>query len=187
MFEPQPLIGVIGSGTDAYTEMAEPLGAWIAQQGFNLINGGGPGVMESVSRGFAKVADRKGMVLGILPSGVACDLQDNRRQFKTPSGYPNPYIDLPIQTHLHLSGAWGKQTASRNHIIVLTADTIVAFPGGPGTRSEIQLALDYKKPLVVINAGGLWDEFAETDAKIAVTGEEAQKILGALYPPKMQA
>ena len=186
MFEPRPLIGVIGSGTDPFSEMAEPLGAWIAQQGFNLINGGGPGVMESVSRGFSQVKDRKGMVIGILPSAVACDLQDNRKKFKTPSGYPNPHVDLPIQTHLHLSGAWGKQTGSRNHIIVLTAETVVAFPGGPGTRSEIQLALDYKKPLVLLNAGGIWDEFAKTKAKMAASVGEVQKILEGMHPPSLQ-
>ncbi len=185
MFDSKTLIGVIGSGTDAYPELAEPFGAWIAQRGYNLINGGGPGVMESVSRGFASVKDRKGIVIGILPSAVACDLRANRKQFKSPTGYPNPHIDLPIQTHLHLSGAWGKQTASRNHIIVLSAHTVVAFPGGPGTRSEIQLALDYKKPLVLINAGGLWDEFKGTDAHVVGSVSEAQKFLDSRHPPAL--
>ena len=37
---------------------------------------------------------------------------------------------------------------SRNHLTVLSADAIVALPGGAGTRSEVELALEYHRPLM---------------------------------------
>jgi predicted Rossmann-fold nucleotide-binding protein len=49
---------------------------------------------------------------------------------------------------MHLSGANGEHHRSRNHLVVLAATVLVALPGGPGTASEIQLALRYKKPLI---------------------------------------
>jgi predicted Rossmann-fold nucleotide-binding protein len=63
-------------------------------------------------------------------------------------GYPNPWIEVPIHTHLHLSGPEGEHHRSRNHLIALTANVLVALPGGAGTASEVRLALRYKKPLI---------------------------------------
>ncbi|MDH5458813.1 MAG: LOG family protein, partial [Nitrospinota bacterium] len=63
--------------------------------------------------------------------------------------------------------------ASRNHIIILSADVIVAFPGGAGTHSEIQLALEYGKPLLILNPNHEWDEFKNTQATITENLEEA--------------
>ena len=37
---------------------------------------------------------------------------------------------------------------SRNHLNVLSADVIVALPGGAGTRPEIELALEYRRRLL---------------------------------------
>merc|ERR1711924_582440 len=37
----------------------------------------------------------------------------------------------------------GHTILSRNHICVLSADVVVALPGGAGTASEIQLAKQY--------------------------------------------
>ena len=64
------------------------------------------------------------------------------------AGYPNPWVEIPIHTHLPLSGVQGTERASRNHINVLTADVVVALPGGHGTISEVRLAVRYHKPLV---------------------------------------
>ena len=63
-------------------------------------------------------------------------------------GYPNPWVEIPIATHLPLSGTQGQDDLSRNHINVLSADAVVAFPGGPGTLSEVKLALRYQRPVV---------------------------------------
>jgi len=128
----------MGSGKQAHTGRARPLGEWLATQGVHLLTGGGSGVMDSVSRAFRQVGQRKGHVIGILP-GTG----------ETPhSGYPNPWVEIPIRTHLPLSGTCGTDAASRNHINVLSSDVIVALPGSHGTASEIALALHYGRPLV---------------------------------------
>ncbi|MBI5428032.1 MAG: LOG family protein [Nitrospinae bacterium] len=166
------MAGVIGSGSDPCENLSRPLGQWLAKKGFDLINGGGQGVMAEVARAFSSVPGRKGLCIGILPSELPCDSPERRKHYRAPEGYPNRYIDIPIHTHLHLSGKSGKEIASRNHIVVLTADIVVALPGSAGTRSEIELALDYGKPLVILNVDGVWDEFRSAAAHMARSVEE---------------
>lgn len=166
-------VGVIGSGTEKHSPLCQPLGQWLAAQDCDLINGGGGGVMEAVSQAFAEVPDRKGNVIGIIPASGPCDSPEARSAYAPLQGYPNSWVDIPIYTHLPLSGASGKDIASRNSIIILSADVIVAFPGGAGTRSEIQLALEYGKPLLVLNPNHEWDEFKNTQTAMVENPEEA--------------
>lgn len=135
-----PRVAVIGSGDDAHAERAVPLGARLAEQPVHLVTGGGGGVMAAVSRAFAEVPERVGRTIGILPAG-----EDGVRP---PPGYPNPWIEIPVLTHLPLRGASGAEPMSRNHLNVLSADVVVALPGGAGTASEVALALRYGRPLV---------------------------------------
>ena len=79
---------------------------------------------------------RTGLVIGILPG---CDGAPH-------PGYPNQWVEVPIQTHLPLSGNEGTQPMSRNHLIILSADAVIALPGGAGTSSEVQLAGQYGRP-----------------------------------------
>jgi len=53
-----------------------------------------------------------------------------------------------IRTHLPLSGVQGLAGLSRNHINVLSADVLIALPGGFGTMSEIELASKYDRPCI---------------------------------------
>jgi len=96
--------------------------------------------MDAVSRGFHETEPRAGLVIGILPASGADDVA-------APEGYPNPWVELPIRTHLHLSGTEGTAPASRNHVNVLSSDVVVALPGSWGTRSEVELALSYHTPV----------------------------------------
>ncbi len=137
-----PRVAVIGSGSEPQAGRSAPLGAWLARAGVHLVTGGGGGVMASVSRGFVAVAGRRGLSIGILPSAG----EDPRAG--PPPGYPNPWVEIPIQTHLPLRGARGSQPGSRNHLNVLSADAVVALPGSEGTASEVELALRYGRPLV---------------------------------------
>jgi uncharacterized protein (TIGR00725 family) len=130
-----PIVGVMGSGTSEHAERAEPLGRWLAALGTHLLTGGGGGVMAAVSRGFHGVRERRGIVIGVIPGGAR-------------SGYPNPWVELPIFTHLPLTGERGTEAMSRNHVNVLSSDVIVALPGGAGTASEVRLALRYRRPLI---------------------------------------
>ena len=67
-------------------------------------------------------------------------------------------MELPVYTHLPLSGVDGQHDLSRNHINVLTSDVIIALPGSDGTRSEVELAVKYDRPVAV---------FAESAAQVA--------------------
>ena len=137
-----PVVGVMGSGTDSHEKQSESLGTWLAGENFHLLTGGGNGVMASVCRAFSSVPDRKGSVIGILP-GRGAD-----KEHSAESGYPNPWVEIPIFTHLPLSGSQGMEPMSRNHINILTSDVIIALPGGAGTASEATLALCYRRPIV---------------------------------------
>ena len=136
-----PIVGVMGSGTQPHTSRAARLGPWLARQGFHLLTGGGPGVMSSVSEAFHGVRDRQGLVIGIIPCAAG-------ELARAKPGYPNPWVEVPIFTHLPLSGESGAEPMSRNHINVLSSDVVVALPGGAGTGSEVALALEYARPVI---------------------------------------
>jgi len=134
LLQRHPIVGVMGSGSDEWPDRAEPLGRLLAGLGVHLLTGGGGGVMASVTRAFVACEERRGSAIGILPSGR--------------DGYPNRWVEIPIATHLPLSGTAGSDPGSRNHINVLSSDIVVVLPGGEGTLSEVQLALRYRKPVL---------------------------------------
>ena len=170
------MIAVIGSGKDQHLNLSKPLGEWIAENGYSLLHGGGGGVMLSTARAFCSVKNRTGFVVGIIPSNSICSSPVERESYMPPSDYPNPYTEVTIRTHLHLTGALGKNIASRNHIIILSADTVIALPGGPGTQSEIELAIEYKKPLVLLSPNGEWDSFANRASTVKAVADAVEKI-----------
>ncbi len=141
--ERRPIVGVMGSGAESHEELAAPLGRAIAENGWHLLTGGGRGTMTAASRAFAETKHREGLCLGVVPSQQEGD--------GSPDGYPNPWVEVTIRTHLPLSGASGTGPFSRNHINVLSADAVVALPGSAGTWSEIELALRYGRPLAVFD------------------------------------
>ncbi|CAM2010648.1 SLOG cluster 4 domain-containing protein [Acanthopleuribacter pedis] len=137
-----PIIGVMGSGSEDGLPLAADLGRFLAQQPVHLLTGGGGGTMAAVSRAFYETPGRRGLVVGVLPCATR----------ETPTipkpGYPNPWVELPIRTHLPYSGERGEDPLSRNPINVLSADLVVALPGGAGTASEIRLAHAYGRPII---------------------------------------
>jgi predicted Rossmann-fold nucleotide-binding protein len=137
------IIGVLGSGTQEHRAWVEPLARWIAGRGFHLLTGAGGGVMRAAAEAFVAVEGRAGLSLGIVPGAVVDGVWSPK------PGYPNPAVELPILTHLPLSGAQGTEPMSRNHLNVLTAHALVALPGGMGTVSEVVLALRYGKPVIL--------------------------------------
>lgn len=101
------------------------LGGLIAKNGWYLLNGGrDAGIMAASARG---AAENDGLTIGILPD-------DNAR-------HASPYISIPIVTGLG---------NARNCINVLSSDVVVACHGGPGTLSEIALALKNSKPVITM-------------------------------------
>jgi uncharacterized protein (TIGR00725 family) len=136
-------VGVMGSGTFEHDEYARPVGEALADLGVNLLTGGGGGVMTAVSRAFTRAPRRQGISIGIIP----CASESDRGTPK--AGYPNEFVELPIYTHLPLSGPQGTHDLSRNHINVLSCAAIVALPGEEGTAAEVSLAIRYGRPVIV--------------------------------------
>jgi predicted Rossmann-fold nucleotide-binding protein len=102
--------------------------------------------MSAVSEAFCEVRERRGLVIGVLPgegSAFESPSPDGLR-----SGYPNPWVEIPIVTHLPYSGHRGLDPLSRNHINVLSSTVLVALPGGAGTASEVALAVRYHRPVI---------------------------------------
>ncbi len=130
-----PIVGVMGSGQSEYNHLAEALGAELATRDVHLLTGGGDGVMLSVSRSFVqhRAPESRGLVLGVI---------------KSEASGANAFVELPIATHLPYSGERGTDPLSRNHINVLTSTVVIALPGGPGTRSELELCLRYDRPVL---------------------------------------
>lgn len=159
------VIGVIGESrfSDAAHEaLAEEVGRRIAAAGCALICGGLGGVMEAACRGSRTAG---GMTIGILPGS-------DRKE-------ANAFVDVAVATGMG---------QTRNTIIVLTADALIAIGGGYGTLSEIGFALRQGRPVVGLRT---WDATrAGERAPIVVvqTPEqavgEALRLAGATRVPR---
>ncbi len=110
-------VAVVG-GTVATAEaldQAEAVGRLLAERGAILVTGGRGGVAAAACRGASEAG---GVALGILPG---------RRRDEA-----NPWVTVAVPTGLG---------DTRNALVVMDADAVVAFPGEWGTLSEIAHAL----------------------------------------------
>jgi uncharacterized protein (TIGR00725 family) len=147
------IVGVFGGGEPCDSSLATPIGQLIARKGFHLLTGAGGGVMAQVSEAFYNVKKREGLVIGIIRAGVPYDqdFKGTQREYK-PNDI-NEWIEIPIYTHLRRSGRHGKKLDSRNPINALASDAVIVLPGGPGTNSEVELALEYGVPVIFYLGG----------------------------------
>ena len=119
-----------GEGASAAAiEMAEALGAAIAERGWALLSGGRPeGVMAAACRGACSVEGH--LVVGVLPG----DGRDHDRL-------------LTAELDLALFTGMGQ---ARNLINVLSADVVVVCgAGGAGTTSEAAHAIKTGRPAFI--------------------------------------
>lgn len=127
----RPVIGVMGASepSPGTLAVARRLGRLVAEAGWILLTGGRPaGVMDAASAGAKSVPGS--LTLGILPSG--------------PEGPVSSYVDLAVFTGVG---------EARNAINVLSSDVVVACGvEGPGTASEVALALRLGRPTVLVAA-----------------------------------
>jgi uncharacterized protein (TIGR00725 family) len=123
-------IGVIGGATpdSKFRKTAHDVGRLIAEKGAILVCGGLSGVMEAAAHGAKKGG---GLTIGILPGA---SLQD-----------ANPYIDIPIATGIGYS---------RNSLVAMNADVLIAVDGQFGTLTEIAYGNIYQKKVIGI---GTWN------------------------------
>jgi len=158
------VIGVMGGAvvSDATLDSAERLGRLIAERGWVLLNGGrNAGVMAASALG-AQAAH--GLVVGILPG-------DNTTGIA-------PGVDIAIPTGMG---------DARNAITVLASHVVVALPGGPGTVSEIALALKSGRSVVLLGfpLGVPFAPYYERGQLVdAVTAEEAIEHVQRLVAEK---
>lgn len=114
------------SATARDLDHAYTLGRMIAEEGWILLTGGmNIGVMDAASQGAAEAG---GLVIGILPTG------DRSRASKA--------VDIPIVTDMG---------SARNNINVLSSDVVIACGMGPGTASEIALAIKNGRKVILLN------------------------------------
>jgi len=162
----------MGSGGEAHPELAGPLGERIARGGWHLLTGAGGGVMAEVARAFCNVPGREGLSIGVVRclEPPTLDPRTGRRDYRP--NPPNQWVELPIYTHLHRSS---QHPESRNHLNVLTADALVALPGGPGTLSEVHLRLQYGRPLL-LHLGAAGTIAGRTAADLLAEAEDPERI-----------
>jgi len=168
-----PAVTIFGSARskpgDKYYAMAEELGKSLANEGFTVITGGGPGIMEAANKG-AYEADGQSVGLNIV-------LPFEQKL--------NPYTNIHINFRYFFV---------RKVMFVKYAMSYVIFPGGFGTMDELFEALtliqtDKLKPFPVIMIGseywkGLLDWIENTMQKEGMILPEDRSIYTLVDSPK---
>lgn len=143
---PLPCVTVFGSARFAeghpYYEMGRETGKRLAEKGFTVITGGGPGIMEAANRG-AKEAGG---------CSVGCNIQLPHEQ------KPNPYLDRFVEfEHFFV----------RKVMLVKYSSAFIVLPGGFGTLDEafevitlIQTEKLESFPVVALG-GAYWEELQD--------------------------
>ena len=115
-----PCVTIFGSARfvdgHPYYEKTEELAGKIAQLGFTILTGGGPGIMEAANKGAQEVGGRS----------VGCNIKLPHEQ------KPNPYLDKWVNI---------KYFFVRKVLLVKYSYAFVVMPGGFGTLDEFFEAL----------------------------------------------
>ncbi len=111
-----PCVTIFGSartreGT-TYYELAREMGKRVAELGFTVVTGGGPGIMEAGNRGAHEAGGRS--------IGVNIELPFEQ--------HLNPYVDRSVDMHYFFT---------RKVILVKYSYAFVVLPGGAGTMDEL--------------------------------------------------
>lgn len=131
-----PCITVFGSSrfteSSPHYALARRIGAGLAAQGWTVLTGGGPGIMEAANRGAQEAGGRS----------VGCNIQLPTEQ------RPNPFLDVMLEfQHFFV----------RKLMLVKYSYAFVIMPGGYGTLDElfeiltlIQTGKVYDFPVVLV-------------------------------------
>jgi uncharacterized protein (TIGR00730 family) len=175
----RPAVSVFGSARigeehPAYAAARE-VGRGLAEAGFAIVTGGGPGVMEAANRGA-----REG---GGVSVGFNIELPHEQ--------HSNPYLDIDITfDHFYV----------RKTMFVKAAEGFVIFPGGFGTLDELFESLtliqtgkvlhfpvvlfdgDYWRPLLDWVRGGLLPEgmISPEDLDLLIVTEEPSEAVATI-------
>lgn len=117
LFKIGPCVSIFGSARsrpgDKYYELATETASMVTQQGFGVITGGGPGIMEAANKGAAK---GKGKSVGL---GISLPHEQG----------VNEYVDPDYEIDFNYFFA-------RKVMFVKYAQGFIVFPGGFGTLDE---------------------------------------------------
>ena len=109
-------VSIFGSArtprTDPFYGRARDLARSLGEEGFAVITGGGPGIMEAANRGAHDA--------GVTSIGLGIDLPHEQRM--------NEWVGLPLEFHYFFN---------RKVMFVRYASAFVVFPGGFGTFDEL--------------------------------------------------
>ena len=156
---PHPAITIFGGARiphgSHHAKMAMELSKKLAGEGFSIITGGGPGIMEAANQGaveFLKECNLNGgsCPVGIISAGIGLLRLNVERS--------NPYV----QEHIEMTHFF-----SRKWLLVRYAVGFVIFPGGFGTMDElfeivtlVQCNRMQKVPIILIDVG-YWQPLVE--------------------------
>ena len=169
----EPAVTIFGSSRskpgEKYYRMAEELGKQLAQEGFTVITGGGPGIMEAANKGALGAGGQSVGLNIVLPFEQKL----------------NPYTNIHINFRYFFV---------RKVMFVKYAMSYVIFPGGFGTMDELFESLtliqtDKMKPFPVILIGsdywgGLLDWINNTMLKERMILQEDTHIFTLVDSPK---
>lgn len=161
-----PCVTVFGSARiksdSSYYKLARRMGSAIAQLGFTVMTGGGPGIMEAANRGAKDVGGRS----------VGCNIELPHEQ------RPNAYLDRFVTMHYFFV---------RKMLLVKYSYAFVIMPGGAGTIDEMFEALTLiqtrkiKSFPVVIMGTDYWDEILPFINRMAKAGMIAASDLELVH------
>ncbi|MGZ5553725.1 MAG: LOG family protein [Chthoniobacterales bacterium] len=161
-----PCVTVFGSARikidNPYYELARKMGAAIAQLGFTVMTGGGPGIMEAANRGAKDVGGRS----------VGCNIELPREQ------HPNAYLNRSVTLRYFFV---------RKTLLVKYSYAFVILPGGAGTLDEMFEAITLiqtrkiKSFPVVVMGTDYWRELLPFIDKMVKAGMIAPSDADLVY------
>jgi uncharacterized protein (TIGR00730 family) len=145
-----------------YYKLARSMGKTLARNGFTVMTGGGPGVMEAANRGAKEAGGRS----------VGCTIE-------LPSEQPtNVYLDRCVRMHYFFA---------RKTLLVKYSYAFVVMPGGAGTLDELFEAVTLiqtgkiKNFPIVIMGTEYWKELLHFIETMAQRGMIAASDLKLIY------
>ncbi len=169
----RPSVSMFGSArfgeNHPYYQLAEDIARRLADEGFSVVSGGGPGLMEAFNKGaFAGKASSVGLNISLPREQLA-----------------NGYQDISL---------YFRHFFSRKVMFVKYAAAYVVLPGGFGTLDElveiltlIQTGKSRRIPIVLLKSdywGGLLDWFRQTLVKQGAVDEVDLELFQLVEDPQ---